>query len=173
MVKSIGAPPLSRPAAVTAAVLAAIVYMDAATAVSVAQTTNSSGLVAEFPVVDPARGRALFVSKGCVVCHSVNGVGGLAAPPLEADGPSSTVDIAAFAARLWRGAGPMVWLQTLELGYQIDLTGDDIAHLAGFVQDVGEQALFTEDTLPDYVRESLLTDLYRRPEDWLWESELD
>ena len=166
---SIGLLPVSRLSAAMAAMLGAIVCIGAGTAVSVAQTTNSPGLVAEFPVVDPARGRALFVTKGCVVCHSVNGVGGLAAPPLEADGPSSTVDIAGFAARMWRGAGPMVWLQTLELGYQVELTGEDIAHLAGFVQDVGEQALFTEDSLPDYVRESLLTDLYRRPEDWLWE----
>lgn len=151
------------------ALLAAILCMDAATSASVAQTSRSPALVAEFPVIDPAIGRELFVDRGCVICHSVNGVGGLAGPPLEADGPSSTVDIAAFAARMWRGAGPMVWLQTLEMGYQVDLTGDDIAHLAGFVQDVGEQALFTEDSLPDYVRESLLTDLYRRPEDWIWD----
>ena len=106
-----------------------------------------------------------------MICHAINGVGGLAAPPLEAEGRSSTVDVAGFAARMWRGAGPMVWLQTLEMGYQIDLTGEDIAHLAGFVQDVREQALFTEDALPDHVREALLTELYRRPEDWLWEPE--
>ena len=83
------------------------------------------------------------------------------------------MDIADFAARMWRGAGPMVWLQTLELGYQVDLSGEDIANLAGFVGDIDEQALFTEESLPDYVREALLTELYRRPEDWLWEPGLE
>lgn len=156
--------------ATAAAMFATMVISDASTTASQAQTT-SDALVVEFPAVDPAQGRELFVTKGCVICHSINGVGGLAAPPLEAEGRSSTVDVAGFAARMWRGAGPMVWLQTLEMGYQIDLTGEDIANLAGFVQDVREQARFTEDTLPDYVRDALLTDLYRRPDDWLWEPE--
>ena len=38
---------------------------------------------------------------------------------------------------------------------------------------VDEQAEFSEDELPDYVRESLLSELYRRPEDWLWDPSLD
>ena len=153
------------------ATMAALGYLDGMTSAGRAQARGDVPLVVELPAVDPARGRELFVSKGCVICHAVNGVGGLAAPPLEREGRSSTVDVAGFAARMWRGAGPMVWLQTLEMGYQIDLTGEDIAHLAGFVQDVREQALFTEDALPDFVRDSLLTELYRRPEDWLWEPE--
>ena len=74
---------------------------------------------------------------------------------------------------MWRGAGPMVWLQTLEMGYQIDLTGEDIAHLAGFLQDAREQARFAAAGLPDHIQESLLTELYRRPEDWLWEPGLE
>ena len=155
------------------AFLAAALLSFSAIGGAAAQSSGSSGLVAELPVIDPAEGRALFVEKGCVICHAVNDVGGRAGPPLEAEGPSSTVDIAEFAARMWRGAGPMVWLQTLEMGYQIDLTGDDLAHLAGFLQDVDEQARFTEDTLPDHVREALLTELYRRPEDWRWEPEVD
>ena len=154
-------------------VLAAVSLSFSAIGGSAAQSGGSSGLVAELPVIDPAQGRALFVEKGCVICHAVNDVGGRAGPPLEAEGRSSTVDIAEFAARMWRGAGPMVWLQTLEMGYQIDLTGEDIAHLAGFMEDVEEQARFTEDTLPDHVREALLTELYRRPEDWLWDPAVD
>ena len=161
----IGAPLAARALTLVLATLAATGLLDGMTGAAVAQTAP----VVEYPAVDPERGRELFVTKGCVICHAINGVGGLAAPPLEAEGRSSTVDVAGFAARMWRGAGPMVWLQTLEMGYQIDLTGEDIAHLAGFVQDVREQARFTEDTLPDYVREALLTELYRRPEDWLWE----
>ena len=37
------------------------------------------------PVIDSAKGRKLFVNKACVVCHSVNGVGGRVAPALDAD----------------------------------------------------------------------------------------
>ena len=170
MMLSIGAR-LSRSLAVTVATIAAVLLGEATTMPALAQSDTSEMLVVAVPAVDPTRGRALFVSKGCVICHSINSVGGMAAPPLEAEGRSSTVDVAEFAARMWRGAGPMVWLQTLEMGYQIDLTGEDIAHLAGFIEDVEEQARFTEDTLPDYVREALLTELYRRPEDWLWEPE--
>ncbi len=170
MMHSTGARLSPRCLATAAAMLAATVMLDGATTAIQAQTA-SDALVVEFPSVNSALGRELFVTKGCVICHAINGVGGLAAPPLEAEGRSSTVDVAGFAARMWRGAGPMVWLQTLEMGYQIDLTGEDIANLAGFVQDVREQANFTEESLPDYVRDALLTDLYRRPEDWLWEPE--
>ncbi len=153
-------------------VLAAVVALASETGPALAQD-SSSDLVVEMPVIDPARGRTLFITKGCVICHSINGVGGRAAPPLEPDGPFATVDIGEFAARMWRGAGPMVWLQTLELGYQIDLTGQDIAHLAGFLQDAREQARFAAAGLPADVEASLLTELYRRPEDWLWEPALE
>jgi len=120
------------------------------------------------PVVDAARGRDLFVRKACVVCHSVNGIGGGMAPPLDAPSAQAEIDIADFAARMWRGAGPMVWLQTLELGYQIDLTGEDIAHLAGFANDRFEQSRFEENQVPGRILDSLLTEPYQRPEDWMW-----
>ncbi|MEH6647827.1 c-type cytochrome [Sulfitobacter sp.] len=32
------------------------------------------------PEMNAEEGRRLFVSKGCVVCHSINGVGGTDAP---------------------------------------------------------------------------------------------
>ena len=154
-------------------VLGAVVVLASMAGPAPAQSGGSGDLVVEMPVIDPERGRTLFITKGCVICHSVNGVGGRAAPPLEPDGPFATVDIGEFAARMWRGAGPMVWLQTLELGYQIDLTGEDIAHLAGFLQDAREQARFAAAGLPEHVEDSLLTELYRRPEDWLWEPAID
>lgn len=71
---------------------------------------------------------------------------------------------------MWRGAGPMVWLQTLELGYQIDLTGEDIA---GFANDLDEQGKFAENQVPGRILESLHNEPYQRPEDWLWESALE
>ncbi len=123
------------------------------------------------PQGDPARGRTLFVRKACVVCHSVNGIGGAMAPSLDADPGVREIDVADFAARMWRGAGPMVWLQNYELGYQIDLTGDDITHLAAFAADAAEQANFAENQVPGRILELLLTEPYVRPEDWQWETE--
>ena len=41
------------------------------------------------PMMNPVRGRELFLETGCVVCHSVNGVGGDLGPSLNAaDMPS-------------------------------------------------------------------------------------
>ena len=54
------------------------------------------------PLMDPARGRKLFASKGCVVCHSVNGIGGKGAPPLDATTMPPLVNPFEFAARMWR-----------------------------------------------------------------------
>lgn len=36
------------------------------------------------PQMDPALGRKLFASKGCVACHAINDVGGHDATPLDA-----------------------------------------------------------------------------------------
>ncbi len=36
------------------------------------------------PHMDPALGRKLFASKGCVACHAINGVGGHDAVALDA-----------------------------------------------------------------------------------------
>ncbi|NNG04507.1 MAG: c-type cytochrome [Inquilinus sp.] len=133
-------------------------------------TAADSLRTAQMPI-DPAVGRELFVEKGCVICHSVNGVGGMAGPPLDLPPEGRNIDVAEFAANMWRGAGPMVWLQTLELGYQIDLTGADIADLAGFVHDPAERARFTLDQIAEPLRDAFLTEPYVRPEDWEWETE--
>lgn len=147
--------------------LAAIMLAIMAPVVQPASAQTGPQLV--MPVVDPALGRELFVRRACVVCHSVNGIGGGMGPPLDADPGRTEIDVADFAARMWRGAGSMVWLQTLELGYQLDLTGEDIAHLAGFAADYDEQVRFTENQVPGRILDSLLDEPYRRPEDWIWE----
>ncbi len=43
----------------------------------------------------------------------------------------------------------MVALQEAELGYQIELTGGDIADLAAFAESHTEQDMFREDAIPD------------------------
>ena len=76
------------------------------------------------PFTDAERGRELFVGKGCVVCHAVNGVGGTVAPPLDAAPGITVLDPFGFMARMWRGADAMLLLQGMELGYHIEFTGE-------------------------------------------------
>ena len=84
------------------------------------------------PSFDAARGRKLFASKGCVVCHSVNGVGGEDAPPLDAATMERPMNPFEFAAKMWRGADAMIYLQREELGEQIELTGDELSDIIAF-----------------------------------------
>jgi mono/diheme cytochrome c family protein len=115
---------------------------------------------------DAALGRALFVQKGCVICHSVNGTGGKAAPPLDVADPLVRADPLDFSARMWRGAPAMVEFQSVELGYVIDLSADDIAHLAAFNASRAEQALFDSAQIPGPMRDSLLDERFWEYEDW-------
>ncbi len=99
------------------------------------------------PEMDAESGRKLFASKGCVVCHSVNGVGGPAVP-LDAATMSLPMNPFEFAARMWRGAEAMVALQRDELGEPITLTGQELADIIAFVHDAEEQEKFTEADIP-------------------------
>ena len=108
------------------------------------------------PQINSERGRKLFVDKACVVCHSINGIGGKAAPPLDAIEDKKHFDLMDFTARMWRGADVMIVLQNMELGYQIDLTGQEIADLAAFANDTNEQSKFSENDIPDLINEWML-----------------
>jgi cytochrome c len=116
--------------------------------------------------LDSAKGRALFVEKGCVMCHSVNGVGGKAAPVLDAQIGAPPVDPLDFAARMWAGAPAMIELQSMELGYTISLTGDEIANIAAFTADREEQKKLTVEQIPEPMRGSLLDERFWEVEDW-------
>jgi mono/diheme cytochrome c family protein len=115
-----------------------------------AQDTAAQSIV--IPVPDAKSGRVLFTSKGCVICHSVNGVGGKAGPALDAPAEGALIDPLAFAARMWRGAEAMTILQSTELGYQIELTGAEIADLAAFAASLSEQGTFSESDIPELIR---------------------
>lgn len=115
---------------------------------------------------DAATGRGAFVQKGCVLCHSVNGVGGKAAPALDAPDDFTQPDPLEFAARMWRGAPAMVEFQSVELGYVIDLTADDIANIATFAASRAEQKLLKDEDIPGPMRESILDERYWEMEDW-------
>lgn len=121
-------------------------------AAGAALAQEPTGSSFSLPVPDAERGRTLFVNKGCVVCHSVNGVGGQAGPTLHATEPAGVFDPLDFAARMWRGADAMLALQNSEFGYQIELSGQDIADLAAFAESHDQQRDFSEDEIPEVMQ---------------------
>ncbi len=94
---------------------------------------------------DAARGRVLFASKGCVICHAINEVGGTGGPPLDAERAPGEVDALDFVARMWRGAEAMIFMQQQELGAQIDFTGQELADIIAFVHDPKQRRKFSEE----------------------------
>ena len=104
------------------------------------------------PQMDPARGRKLFASKGCVACHAVNGVGGHDATPLDAHTMSRVMNPFDFAAKMWRMAPAMIYAQEEALGEQIMFTGDEIADIIAFVHHDEEQHKFSEADIPPRIR---------------------
>jgi hypothetical protein len=100
------------------------------------------------PLFDAERGRALFVEKGCVLCHAINGVGGGVAPALDATELTQEIRPLEFAVRMWRGATAMIALQREELGYRIDLEPDELAAIIGFAYDCDAQRALSLDDLP-------------------------
>ena len=105
-----------------------------------------------FVDMNAARGRALFVKKGCVICHSVNGIGGATGPNLDAQESSPKIDAFEFAARMWRGAEVMLAFQKLELGYQILLSGSELADITAFAHDRKEQEKLKETDIPPQIQ---------------------
>jgi hypothetical protein len=62
---------------------------------------------------------------------------------------------------MWRGAPTMIVLQEMELGYQIELSGDDLAHLAAFASDAGVQSRFSEQDIPEVIRDWMVDEVYQ------------
>ena len=96
------------------------------------------------PDMSSARGRRLFASKGCVTCHSVNGIGGEDAPNLDAHTMRPRMNPFEFAARMWHGAEAMIAMQEEAFGSKITFTGDELADIIAFAHDDEEQHKFTE-----------------------------
>lgn len=107
------------------------------------------------PEMNPVRGRDLFVNTGCIVCHSVNGVGGDIGPSLNAADLPSPMNTFEFAARMWRGAAAMTAMQQDILGDVIPLTGQDLADLIAFAHDSKEQEKLTEDQIPQKFKDMI------------------
>ncbi len=126
-----------------------------------AQTVNQVQRVG-----DAANGRQLFAEKGCVICHAVNGVGGKAAPALDAQTALDIPDPVGFAARMWVGAPAMIELQGLELGYSIYLQPQEIVDLATFAADASEQKNLKLTDLDKGLVNSFLDEQFWEVEDW-------
>lgn len=109
-----------------------------------------------------ARGKQLFVNKGCVVCHSINGAGGDSGPALDIDPSVRKIDVFGFAARMWKGAKEMVALQVMEVGFTIELNGQQLAHLAHFLHDYEAQKTFGDEDIPAIVRQLLEAEKRRK-----------
>lgn len=107
------------------------------------------------PPMDSHRGRRIFMTKGCIVCHAVNGVGGDTGPPFNASDMPSPMNAFEFAARMWKGAPAMVVMQEEELGGVIDLTGQDLADIIAFVHDREAQKTVSIDQVPKRWRKKL------------------
>ncbi len=107
------------------------------------------------PPMDSHRGHMIFMNKGCVVCHAVNGVGGDIGPALNAFDMPSPMNAFDFAARMWKGAPAMVAMQEEELGDVITLTGQDLADLVAFVHDGEMQKTVAIDQVPKRWRKKL------------------
>lgn len=130
------------------------------------QADAAHGLGVVSHEVNSANGRSLFVDKGCVICHSVNGVGGKAAPALDAAIGAPAIDPLDFAARMWRGAPAMIELQSIELGYTIYLTADEIADIAAFAGDIAEQKTLNLEDVPETLRSGFLDEQFWEVENW-------
>ena len=154
----------------SAGMLAGLLALSACGRDAVTEEPTGEAAVSLKPTVthdaDPTLGRTVFVEKGCVICHSVNGVGGKAAPALDAEIGAPAVDPLDFAARMWAGAPAMIELQAIELGYTIFLTADDIANLAAFAADRDAQKSLTAEDLPETIRSGLLDERFWEMEDW-------
>ncbi len=114
-----------------------------------AGTPASSGFV--LPKMDSKRGRELFVSKGCIVCHAINGVGGEDAAPLDASTMDPAMNPFEFFARMWQGTKPMIAMQEDRMEQQVELTAQELADIVAFIHDGTMQKSFSKTEIPESI----------------------
>lgn len=115
------------------------------------ESPASSALV--LPRTDSKKGRDLFVSKRCVVCHAINGVGGGAAAPLDAATMDPAMNPFEFFARMWLGIKPMLAMQDEELGEQVELNAQELGDIVAFIHDAEAQKTFSEAEVPKAIKD--------------------
>ncbi len=105
-----------------------------------------------FPRMDSAKGMRLFASKGCVTCHAINGVGGHDATSLDAHTMNTMMNPFDLVAKMWRMAPAMIAAQEEAMGGQILFSGDEIAHIIGFIHDDSQQHKFKASMIPPEIQ---------------------
>jgi len=138
-----------RVAAIGAAALGVLTVAAAGSPVSANHVPGSTkkddhGAQLVIPMMSPERGKRLFVDKGCVACHAINGVGGHDAPAMDAHRDMGLVNPFDFAAKMWNHAPAMIAAQEEALGEQIYFTGDELADIIAFLHNDEAQHGFSE-----------------------------
>lgn len=105
------------------------------------------------PSMNAARGRVYFATRACVVCHSVNGVGGNTGPALDYEANGKAIEPLEFVTLMWRGARPMLALQESLFGEPIDLTAEELGDIIAFLHDPNERKKFSEKDIPQFIRD--------------------
>lgn len=105
------------------------------------------------PPMDAKRGRELYISKGCIGCHAVNGVGGQHAAPLDAASMDPAGNPFEFFARMWIGIKPMIAMQEDKMGQQVDLTAQELGDLVAFIHNAELQKSITISEIPDNIED--------------------
>lgn len=143
--------------AITAGALAAATVNFPASAGHVAGNGIKSdhGAQLVIPVMDPEHGKSLFVDKGCVACHAINGVGGHDAPAMDAHRDMGLVNPFDFAAKMWNHAPAMIAAQQEALGEQIYFTGGELADIIAFLHNHEAQHRFNEADLTPKARKMM------------------
>lgn len=108
-----------------------------------------TGLV--LPKTSVENGRLLYVSKGCVVCHAINGTGGQEAAPLDASTMDPAMNPFEFFARMWLGMEPMIEMQEERMGQQIELNAQELADIVAFIHDAAAQKTFSQQEIPESI----------------------
>lgn len=95
------------------------------------------------------------MEEGCIVCHSINGVGGEVGPSFDAADMPQPMNAFEFAARMWRGAPAMAQMQENLLGEMISLDGQELADIVAFVHDQEVQSRITVADIPHKFKEMI------------------
>ncbi len=150
--------PRLKPSTTAAAALALALFAAPAFADHVKSSKSTSakhGVRLVMPIMNPARGKTLFVDKGCVACHAINGIGGHDAPPMDAHTLSGLMNPFDFAAKMWNHAPAMIAAQEGAFGEQIYFTGEELADMIAFIHDDEAQHDFSEWDMTDKARKMM------------------
>ncbi len=139
-------------AAAAAIAVVGLVAMEGAPARAEHVTSNGvlsadHGIRLVMPIMNPMRGKKVFVSKGCIACHAINGVGGHDAPAMDAHTRKGLMNPFDFAAKMWNHATGMIAAQEGAFGEQIYFTGEELTDIIAFVHDDAAQHTFSDKDL--------------------------